>query len=277
MAKKKPQTIDVQDYYDVLRNEFLLGAKRSRALPHLGERGRNEEERVRAFLRRVLPDRFSVGSGFVISSKKDLGLSAQMDVIIYDQIHNAPIFREVADVYPVEMVYAVMEVKRVIQREDLPKILKDIQHVRALGAERRYVAYTSLPRTPQNPDQLVTGQIEFQRPDPKPRSYVVAFSQKGWADVNAFVADLRVALEETDTHIHGIVILDADWFVTLQAFSTPATGLRAELGNSLLRFVHNVMHSVASMPMNPTSIDRYLDAATPNQSLQRTRRRAARR
>jgi hypothetical protein len=98
----------------------------------------------------------------------------------------------------------------------------------------------------------------------------VAFSQKGWADVNAFVRDLRSALEKIDTHIHGIVVLDADWYVTLQPFSNPQVGLRAETGNSLLRFVHNVIHSVASMPMNPASIDRYLDAATPNRRMQRT-------
>jgi len=272
--RKKPKTIDVQDYYDAMRSEFLLGAKQTTALPHLAERGRNEEEHVRKFLQRVLPDRFSVGSGFVISSNKELGFSAQMDVIIYDQIHNAPIFREIsANVYPVEMVYAVMEVKRLLQKKDLHKILMDIQHIRTLGEERHYVAYTSVPKSDEHPNQLVTGQIEFRRPDPKPRSYVVAFSQKGWSNLNAFIDDLRSALETVNTHIHGIVVLDADWYVTLDAFSTPQTGLRGETGNSLLHFVHNVMHSVASMEMNPASIDRYLNAATPNQPLQRTRRK----
>jgi hypothetical protein len=214
----------------------------------------------------VLPYRFSIGTGFVLSSNEALGFSAQMDIIIYDQFHNAPIYQEVsADVFPVEMVYAVIEVKRLLQKKDLPKILKDIQHVRALGAERRYVAYTSQQRSPENPDQRVTGQIEFHVTDPKPRSYVVALSQKGWADINAFVDDWRSAFEKIDTHIHGIVVLDADWYVTREPFSTPDLGLRTETGNSLLRLVHNVVHSVASMPMGPASIDRYVRAGMSNE------------
>jgi hypothetical protein len=273
MARKKPETIEIEQYYNALRNEFLLGAKRSTALPHLGERGRNEEERVREFLRRVLPKRFSVGSGFVISSKKDLGVSPQMDVIIFDEIHNAPVFREIsADVFPVEMVYAVVEVKRVLRKKDLPKILKDIQHIRTLGDERWYVTYRSVPR-PENPDERITGAREIPVQNPKPRSYVVAFGQKDWTDHHALAKDLISALEATPTHIHGMVVLDPDWYLTLEAYSDPKVGLKAEVGDSLLRFVHNVLHSVASMPMQSASIDRYLAAATPNQPLQRTRRK----
>jgi hypothetical protein len=195
----------------------------------------------------------------------------------YDALRG-PLHRELsADVYPVEMVYATIEVKRLLEKRDLPKVLKDIQKIRALGEERWYVAYTSVPKGAANSGQSVTGQIEFKVTNPKPRSYLVAFNHKGWSDMKAFARDVIYALEETPTHIHGIVVLDADWFATLKPFSTPRTGLKTVTGNSLLRFVHHVRHSVASMPMHPVSIDRYLAAATPNKPLQRTRQKAARR
>ena len=275
---RKPKTIDVQEYYDTLRAEFLLKAKRTAALPHLGERGRNEEERVRKFLRRILPQRFTVGSGFIVSSNKALGPSPHMDVVIYDELRNAPLHRELSsNVYPVEMVYATVEVKRLLEKKDLPKVLRDIQQVRALGAERWYVAYAAVPKGASNPGQSITGQIQFRLSKPKPRSYLIAIRHKGWSDIKAFRADLATALEATPTHILGTAVLDADWYVKLKAYSTPRAGLKAETGNSLLRFVNDLLLGISSMPMYQMSFDRYLGAATPNQPLQRTRhkRRAA--
>ena len=271
---RKPRTIDVQEYYDALRGEFLLKAKRSLALSHLGERGRNEEERVRNFLRHVLPQRFSVGSGAIVSSNKALGPSSLMDVVIYDEFHNAPLHRELAsNVYPVEMVYATVEVKRLLEKKNLPKILGDIQKIRELGAERWYAAYVPVPQDASDSGQSITGQVQFRLSKPPPRSYLVAIRQKGWADISAFTNDLAAALEAKPTHIHGAVILESDWYVTLKAYSTPRTGLDPKTGNSLLRFVNDLLPAIASMPMYQMSFDRYLNAATPNQPLQRTRRK----
>lgn len=262
----------MQEYYDALRGEFLLKAKRSAALPHLGERGRNEEERVRNFLRRVLPQRFSVGSGFIVSSNKTLEPSSHMEVVIYDEFHNAPLHRELAsNVYPVEMVYATVEVKRLLEKKDLPKVLADIQKIRTLGAERWYAAYAAVPKDATDSSQSITGQMQFQLSKPVPRSYLIAIRQKGWADLSAFTNDLARALEATPTHIHGVVILDSDWYVTLKAYSTPRTGLEPKTRNSLLRFVNDLLPAIASMPMHQMSFDRYLNAATPNQPFQRTR------
>jgi hypothetical protein len=273
---KKPATIDVQTYYQQLRSEFLIGAKRTEVLPQLLARGENEEERVRAFFRSVLPSRFAVGSGFVLSSRPELGLSAQMDVIIYDNIHNAPIFRELKDhVYPVGMVYAVVEVKRLLERKNLEKILKDIQRIRRLAEERWYVDYTSMAPDPDRPEQRVTGRDEFQWREPKPRSYVVAFKQKGWASIEALLGDLRVALTEVDTHVHGMVVLDSDWYVTQKPFTPLATALRGDTENSLLTFVHNVQHSIASMQMFPASIDRYLRADPIKTTTQKVSRKVS--
>ena len=271
---KKPKTIDVQEYYDSLRAEFLLKAGRSKVLSHLGERGRNEEERVRRFLKRVLPHRFSVGSGIIVSSNKALGTSPHMDVVVYDEFLNAPLHRELSsNIYPVEMVYATVEVKRLLEKKDLRKVLRDIQQVRTLGAERWYTTYATVPKDASNPGQGITGHLQFQLSVPKPRSYLIAVRHKGWPDVNTLVADLAAELRTMPTHFHGLAVLEADWFITLEAYSTPGEGLKAETGNSLLRFVNDLLHGISSIPMYQMSFDRYLSAATPNRPLQRTRRK----
>lgn len=60
------KTSDVRRYYSALQEQFRLQSSiLTGVLPHSGERGRNNEERFREFLSRVLPKRFSVGSGFV--------------------------------------------------------------------------------------------------------------------------------------------------------------------------------------------------------------------
>jgi hypothetical protein len=198
-----------------------------------------------------------------------------MDVVIYDEFHNAPLHRELSsNVYPVEMVYATVEVKRLLEKKDLPKLLTDIQKIRTLGAERWYVAYAAVPKDADSPGQTITRKIQFQLPkQPPPRTYLIAIRQKGWADIQAFTTDLAAALEATPTHIHGAVVLESDWYVTLKAFSTPRTGLKPETDNSLLRFVNDLLPAIASMPVYQMSFDRYLNAATPNQPLQWTRRK----
>jgi hypothetical protein len=101
---------------------------------------------------------------------------------------------------------------------------------------------------------------------------LIAIRHKGWAAISAFTDDLAAALEATPTHIHRAVILDSDWYVTLKAYSTPRIGLEPKIENSLLRFVNDLLPAIASMPMHQMSFDRYLNAATPNQPSQRTRR-----
>jgi len=197
-----------------------------------------------------------------------------MDVVIYDEFYNAPLHRELAcNVYPVEMVYATVEVKRRLEKRDLSKILGDIQRNRALAEQRWYAAYAAVPKIAADRGKTITGQIQFRLPKPAPRSYLIAIRQKGWRNIRAFVEDIATAIEATPTHIHGIAVLESDWYVALDAYSTPRTGLKAEMGNSLLRFVNKLLPDIASMPMYQMSFDRYLDAAKPNQPVQRMRRK----
>lgn len=88
-------------------DELLNQSRRfGRLVVHRGTAGGYREELLRALLRRTLAERYHVAAGFID------GCDRQLDVIIYDRIDYAPVFRE-GDlvVVPMDSVRAVLEVK----------------------------------------------------------------------------------------------------------------------------------------------------------------------
>ncbi|MGE5220254.1 MAG: DUF6602 domain-containing protein [Chloroflexota bacterium] len=175
------KTPNVRNYYSAFQEQFRLqSAILTGVLPHAGERGRNNEERFREFLSRILPKRYSVGSGFVICSEPSIPVSSQTDVVLFDEFENSPIHRELSShVYPVEIVYGTVEVKGRLEKRDLPKICRDIAKIRALGAHRYYLQYGAVKKSDDQPDARVVVKHELHSGLP-PRAFVFAYEQRGW-------------------------------------------------------------------------------------------------
>lgn len=105
-----------ETYKRALRNmqqSLLLDVDAERASKHSGEIGRKVEERVRAALKAVLPEKIGVSHGLVIDSLG--GQSKQMDIVLYDRYNmprvDAGIGMPDAQVFPVEGTYACGEIK----------------------------------------------------------------------------------------------------------------------------------------------------------------------
>src|SRR4051794_21442132 len=104
-------------------------------MPHMGERGRIAEEIIKSILTRTLPKRFSIGTGVIISADGDH--SPQIDIVIYDNFHNAPLLSEFGVcLFPIEIVYATVEVKSVLNKGEFEKSLMAIRKIRSLGKRR---------------------------------------------------------------------------------------------------------------------------------------------
>lgn len=258
----RPESPGVEAYYKTLQKIFELQSKvLTGVLPHYGERGENNEERVRAFLSKVLPRKFSVGTGFIVCSNPDVPTSSQTDVVIYDEIHNSPLHRELAAyVYPAEMVYGTVEVKGKLRSGELRKMFEDMQKVRAFAEHRWYARYVSVPKDPARPQELVAVPEEFQVTKPASRSFVFAFSQEGWGSVGSLVESLKSTSKTVPAHIHGMVVLSENWYIAQEAYAPGEPNYFASTENALLRFVNGLMHSLSSMPMYQCSIERYLAA-----------------
>ena len=80
--------------------------------------GENRQDLVGQFLVDHLPKRFGVDTGFVIS--RDGGISNQADLVVVDKENNAPLYGDYRNkLWPVESVYALVEVKTRLNPDDL--------------------------------------------------------------------------------------------------------------------------------------------------------------
>jgi len=121
----------LSEYYDLIQAE-LLGKKE--ALRKLAERlsskvlGDYYEEIVREFLKRHLPERYAVAHGLIRSKDK---ISTECDIIIYDKMQNAPLFKsgDAVIVSPFS-VLAAIEVKSEITSEALEDAFEMINSIK---------------------------------------------------------------------------------------------------------------------------------------------------
>ena len=258
MPRKKERT-GVDAYFEALQQILNLQSKvLTGALPHYGDRGRNDEERCRDFLAKVLPKKFSIGSGHLICSNPNIASSSQTDVVIFDEIQNSPLHKERSSfVYPAEIVYGTVEVKGVLQSKDLKKIATDIEKIRALAPHRWYVRYGTRPKG-NKAGQLIVEPNDFPGGPVPSRSFVFAYSQKGWSSAKALAISLETTLKNTNAHVHGLIVLEPGWYLYQEAYSDAGTRFFVYEDRALLRFVSGMLHCLSSFQVHQASMDRYL-------------------
>lgn len=98
---------------------------------HPTTKGDHTELRWREMLHQFLPRRYGVSSAFVVDSKG--GCSEQIDIVIHDQ-HFSPLLFDIghAKYIPAESVYAVIEVRPDLDKENLAYAARKIVSVREL-------------------------------------------------------------------------------------------------------------------------------------------------
>lgn len=86
------------------------------SISHPGEMGEAAEESWRKWLRAYLPKRYRVDKAFVIDSEGNI--SDQIDIVIYDGQYSYFVFQHEQVIYiPAESVYAVIEVKQMLNKQ----------------------------------------------------------------------------------------------------------------------------------------------------------------
>ncbi len=161
------------------------------------------------------------------------------------------------------MVYGAVEVKGALCFQDLEKIAIDILKIRELAAYRYYITYGSKQKDGGSEHELVVDQNEFNVPSPAPRTFVFAYSQRGWKNIDGLVKSLQQVLKKNPAHIHGLVVLDKGWYLNQEAYSSTGHEFFAYTDNALLRFINDMLHAISSMGMFQASIDRYLRLKLP--------------
>lgn len=262
-TKKSP---GLKLYYDTLTEIFRLQSSiMTSVLTHSGERGENDEQYLRDFFKKILPNRFSIGTGFVVSSDLSAPSSGQNDIVISDQYWNPSLYIEMAaGVFPIETVYATIEVKGVLEKcrkgrkkiSDLDSAFSNIAKIRALAMHKKYVKYTSREKNTNEPGKKVVYPQYYTMTLP-PRAYIFAYAKKGWRNLNDFREDIEEHLRRhPNAHLHGVVLLEKDWFAFQESYD-PHVTVQAFEGNALIRFINTMLRGIQSIPMAIASIDDY--------------------
>mgnify|MGYP001447460616 CR=1 FL=1 len=99
-------------------------------ISHMGDRGQNREQVIKEFLRKHLPAKYSIGSGQAISV--DGQVSKQLDAVIYAHASCPLWYNEHTQVFPIESVCAVIEIKSTLDSTILEDCVENIRSVRRL-------------------------------------------------------------------------------------------------------------------------------------------------
>ncbi|GMO11149.1 DUF6602 domain-containing protein [Bradyrhizobium ottawaense] len=222
-------------------------------MPHNGELGRNAEEILKSILEKILPKRFSVGTGVIINARGEV--SQQTDIVIYDGFYNSPLLSEFGScVYPAEMVYATIEVKTVLKKSELDASIDAIMRLRHVGKQRHYLV-PDFEETSEGKRKAISRKLVITVP---PRNFIFAFKQSGLGPTyQDFCTKLTTILEAKNAHVHGVCVLDKNWFAARKAYRVPAE-LFGQHGNGLLTFYYYFLKAQENYLMYPMDLEVYL-------------------
>lgn len=151
----------VPDYFASIADELKRRSDRLRTgfSTHRLTVGENREGVVADFLREHIPQAFGVGTGLILSSSGEF--SNQADLVIVDQLYNAPLFAsEAKPLWLIESVYVLIEVKTNLSPSNIRDAVDKCRRFKTLPRQ-----FHDLPELPKIPHSLFV-LWAFDGPDP---------------------------------------------------------------------------------------------------------------
>lgn len=105
------------------------------SLSHGGQKGNEIEKFFEDLLKQYLPENLGFAQGFVISSSGFR--SKQIDIIVYDKSSPILFYGKTSRVIPIEYVYAVVEIKTILNKKEFEKTLES--HAEIKRESKRFV------------------------------------------------------------------------------------------------------------------------------------------
>jgi hypothetical protein len=125
--------MSIKEYHKSTSKELLAVKDRVRYLiNHWGEDGRYKEAVLKSIISRFLPEKFNIGTGFVVKhtnySEKHQS-SPQIDLIVYDT--SFPVLFKEGDfvILTPDAVNAIIEVKANLRNQNISKVLKKANEI----------------------------------------------------------------------------------------------------------------------------------------------------
>lgn len=211
---------------------------------------------MRKFFEERLPKRFAIGSGEIVIPERVT--SSQEDVIIYDALASIPlIFSDSVQVFPIESVYGVVEVKSTLSKVELLDSLKKIKSVKELA--------------PNDIVQLHHGAMSsgIRRPAPFGMVFAYVLADNSLSSLAANLAEWE-AENEPSLWPNCIVVLGKGIIVHIDSLgrncihsstiSRNSTPISLEyLDDSLFQFYATLLDVISEMQLGPTRLRQYYD------------------
>lgn len=211
-------------------------------MTHTGSKGIEAEKLLVNLLKKYLPKRYSFGSGFVAENDK---LSPQIDIIIYDEILNTPIYQGgLSGVYRMGAVYACIEVTiGKLTPQKLEKDIKKLGGIR-LMTDNDKVKFKNIVSKPHESGKGSVVDVEPLESTPPPRTYICALSGTSYKNPEDLATDIEIFTKKYTAHMHGVLVIDSkkdnsnekEWLVYTIAFANNITNLIVE--NSLYTLIN---------------------------------------
>lgn len=103
----------------------------TKQIEHNGVKGNAREDLLKDYLRKLLPDKYSISSGIIVDNNQSQ--SKQQDFIIHDAFNCPGFFKTESNaILPIESVYATIEIKSTLDYNTLEQSVENIRSVRKL-------------------------------------------------------------------------------------------------------------------------------------------------
>ena len=247
MFKRNPFDID-KLFEGSLRRLRTEAEFFSRLTDHDPELGRLNETHLVKLLRSYLPPKIGIGTGFIASGGNSPRQSPQCDIVLYDALYNAPLYKSDAwSIYPIEMVYGVIEVKTSLSKRDLKDAFEKCAKIRAMAktsdGKPNKVYIRQLPPKPKSP-----AQYEGYLMGLAPRFFV--FGYDGWKTMNGLERNFKeLSEQQKGAHIHGVCSLydKGSLYMRHQAFEKGEARFSPVAENGFRYFLMNLPTTLDSM------------------------------
>jgi hypothetical protein len=220
----------------------------SRLTDHNPELGRLNETHLVKMLRDYLPPKVGIGTGFIVCGGETPLQSPQCDIVLYDALNNTPLYRSDAwSIYPIEMVYGVIEVKTTLKGAALEEAFEKCAMNRAMAKtpegkpNKAYMRQvTPMPRTP--------ARYQVHLSKLPPRFFV--FGYDGWRRPEALEKNFKVLSQKRNgAHIHGVCNLHSSGslYIRHEAFREGEDRFSPVAKNGFRYFLMNLPVTLDSM------------------------------
>ncbi|MEW4338451.1 DUF6602 domain-containing protein [Chromobacterium vaccinii] len=127
--------MDAKQLFRAVSNRMCADFEAAAEFQHNGTRGTVRENTLRDFLKNGrLPAKFGLGAGEVVGHVGDV--SRQCDIIIYDAISGLSLhYDEHNQIYPIDSVYGIVEVKSSLSKKELLDSLEKIKVFKEMAVD----------------------------------------------------------------------------------------------------------------------------------------------